>query len=402
MLLHALRLAWNRKRRNALVLLELVGSFLVLFAVVLAALAAWRSFVTPLGFDWQNVWIVHAQVDRNLLGLSEENAAKVPDLFLAELESLDAVESAAIGLFPVFDPSGMRTTWEDDGERVAVELFPASPGMERTLGLELASGRFLGEEDRGDPLSTVVINRKLASEVWGADVDPVGRVLVPPGAEDSEGYRVVGMVEHFRKAGDLRAEGNMAFQPLWTDQPLGHGLVTFFLRVRPGTTAATEKEILDRFHAIAPTWRFDVDWLEENRQRHLRLHLAPIAIGGLVAGFLLLMVGLGLTGVLWQNVTLRTREIGLRRAVGATGPAVRWQVLLELQLLSLLGIALGTLVAGQLPLVGLDVLPSPEPALLGQSLLVSGLLLFLLTTACGLYPSWLATRIHPAEALHYE
>jgi putative ABC transport system permease protein len=175
-----------------------------------------------------------------------------------------------------------------------------------------------------------------------------------------------------------------------------------FLRVRPGTTAATEKEILDRFRAIAPTWSFDIDWLEENREQQIHQQLAPIVIGGLVAGFLLLMVGLGLTGVLWQNVTLRTREIGLRRAVGATGSAVRWQVLLELQVLSALAIGLGALVAGQLPLLELDMLPRFEPLVLVQSLVVSGLLLFLLTTACGLYPSWLATRIHPAEALHYE
>ena len=57
--------------------------------------------------------------------------------------------------------------------------------------------------------------------------------------------------------------------------------------------------------------------LELGRREHLQSQLIPLMIFGIVSGFLLLMVVLGLTGVMWQNVTRRTREVGLRRAAGA-------------------------------------------------------------------------------------
>ena len=60
-----------------------------------------------------------------------------------------------------------------------------------------------------------------------------------------------------------------------------------------------------------------------------RSRLVPLALGATIAGFLMLMVALGLIGVLWQNVTRRTREIGLRRAAGASHGDIRRQVIME-------------------------------------------------------------------------
>ena len=69
--------------------------------------------------------------------------------------------------------------------------------------------------------------------------------------------------------------------------------------------------------AIAPNWSFEVQPLYESRDSNFKRRLLPIIVVGVVAIFLLIMVALGLTGVLWQNVTQRTKEIGLRRAKGA-------------------------------------------------------------------------------------
>ncbi|MCG8461651.1 MAG: FtsX-like permease family protein, partial [Holophagales bacterium] len=128
----------------------------------------------------------------------------------------------------------------------------------------------------------------------------------------------------------------------------------------------------------------------------------PVFVAGVVALFLLMMVGLGLTGVLWQNVTRRTRELGLRRAQGATASEIRWLILLEVTVSALLAIAVGGVLAAQLPLFGLELLAVLDSGLFFRSFLLSSFLLVALTTLCGLYPSWLATRIHPAEALAHE
>jgi putative ABC transport system permease protein len=136
------------------------------------------------------------------------------------------------------------------------------------------------------------------------------------------------------------------------------------------------------------------------RRRELRLRLSPLVAAAIVAGFLLLMVGLGLVGVLWQNVTRRTQELGLRRAVGAHRGSVHRQILLELMLITTIGIALGVITVIQLPLLAVwEFLTMP---VMVAGLAVALLTIYLIAALAGFYPSWMATRVQPAEALHYE
>ena len=116
--------------------------------------------------------------------------------------------------------------------------------------------------------------------------------------------------------------------------------------------------------------------------------------------FLLLMVALGLTGVLWQNVTQRMREIGLRRAKGATTGRIHRQILGEVAILTSLAVAVGAAVVVQFPL--LDLLGFVSAGVFASSLVLSAAAIYVLALLCALHPGRLATRIHPAEALHYE
>jgi putative ABC transport system permease protein len=132
----------------------------------------------------------------------------------------------------------------------------------------------------------------------------------------------------------------------------------------------------------------------------MRLVLAPMAAASLVAVFLIIMVGLGMVGVLWQNVSRRTKEIGLRRALGGTAGDVHKQVLGELLVIATAGLLLGMAVVVQLPL--LEIVDWMSPGVFTVGLIVSLLVMYGLTIAAGLYPSWLATNVQPAGALHYE
>ena len=172
------------------------------------------------------------------------------------------------------------------------------------------------------------------------------------------------------------------------------------LKMRAGASAATEEELLALLQPLARDYTFEMRIVEEMRETKRRLTLAPLMVGGLVAGFLMVMVALGLIGVLWQNVTQRTREIGVRRATGAHAGQIRKQILGELWILTALGLTLGIIVLVQLPLLDLvGFLPAP---VFWAGLVLSAAAIYALATVSGAYPSWLATRIQPAEALHYE
>ena len=115
-----------------------------------------------------------------------------------------------------------------------------------------------------------------------------------------------------------------------------------------------------------------------------------------------LMVALGLIGIMWQNVRRRTREIGIRRAVGAPAGRIYVQFLGELAVLLTVAIVLGCVPIVQFRLLDL-VLWSRVPAyVVACGLGATALVLYLLVLLCGLYPSWLASRVRPAAALHYE
>jgi putative ABC transport system permease protein len=157
---------------------------------------------------------------------------------------------------------------------------------------------------------------------------------------------------------------------------------------------------MQRLQAVAPTRSFGIKPLADLRQTYFRKTLVPVLLGSTLAFFLLLMVGLGLIGVLWQSVLRRTRELGQRRAQGASRAAVLRQILYEELLLTTLGVLLGALLAGQLPLI--QIFSFLGPAVLAGGLVTAAVLLYLLALVCALYPSSLAGRLQPADALRYE
>jgi putative ABC transport system permease protein len=212
--------------------------------------------------------------------------------------------------------------------------------------------------------------------------------------------RVLGVIREFRQHGEFSAPEKYLFHRSRLESPKGNLPRALLIKVRPGTGGAFEERLTRRLQEVARDWSFKVERLDELRAANHRERLAPVVAIGTVAGFLLLMVALGLTGVLWQNVTQRTREIGLRRAKGATARGIHRQILGEVVVMTSMALAVGILVVVQFPL--LDLLGFVRPGVFGVSLAVSGVALYVLTVLCGFYPARLATRVQPAEALHYE
>jgi putative ABC transport system permease protein len=118
-----------------------------------------------------------------------------------------------------------------------------------------------------------------------------------------------------------------------------------------------------------------------------------------VAGFLIINVALGLFGVLWYNINKRKGEIGLRRAVGATGNSILWQLVGEAIVLSTLSLILGSFFAIQFPLLNVfDLQANIYITAIGLAILF----IYVLVVACAIYPGKQAAAIYPAVALHEE
>jgi putative ABC transport system permease protein len=408
MIKHLCKLVWNRKRINFLVTLEIFFSFLVVFAVIVFAVYYTDNYRRPLGFDYQNVWYIGVERRAGSGDKDKPQQLETSRRLLAALREFGEVESAA-GVWGAPYSQGDWTDGRDDkktGKSIHFGCNPVTDDLKDVLGLRMVGGRWFGKEDDGASYNPVVINRKLARDLFG-DEDPVGKDISDPEDKKRVETRVVGLIDDFRKKGEFaELSGYAIYRNDLTFKPGARGNIqgdpprSLLIKVRPGTTAAFEEKLLARLQTEAKDWSFSIKPLVEMRASVFQEYLVPMAAFGLVAGFLLIMVGLGLTGVLWLNVTQRTKEMGLRRAKGATRRRIYKQILGELFIVTTIGLLVGTLVVVQFPL--LDFMGFASPEVYTASIFISLGLIYLLTTVCGLYPSLLATRIHPAEALHYE
>lgn len=400
MLRHLLRLAWNQKRSHALIMVEMTISFLVVFTLAAAGLYFGGHYRTPLGFDRENVWLI--DIDRS----REDSTSPAPtgegvlgQRLIDGLRGLDGVIAAAGASTGPYVSSVRITSWGFEGRSLLAETARGSDDLPATLGLHLVEGRWFGPQDDGLGWEPVVLNHRFAASVFG-DESPLGRTISAPSKPGAPEWRVVGVVDDFRRGGEFDPPGDFLFQRLTAASPGDETLGLLLARVAPGTTAALEPVLLERLQAIAPEWTFRLTTVDEMRNRYLLKFVAVLAAAGAIAGFLILMVMLGLTGVLWQNVTRRTREIGLRRAAGASRVQVLGQIVGEVMITTGLALIVGVALVAQILVLGpFDFLP--RSTTLGAFGLALGFL-FLLAALCGLYPGWSATRVPPAVALHHE
>ena len=403
---HLLKLVWNRKRSNALIILEIFFSFLVVFGVATFGLFFYVNSRRPLGFDWRPVWEVTMDMKGSSQGVLDDEQRAIFTRLQREARSLPQVEVVSASVTCPYGGSQWSTSRTVDGRDVGASVNHVGEDFDRLFGVKVVAGRWFRPGDDKLSYRPVVIDADLARDAFGG-ADPIGKRFGDPPKEPPKDpadvepeERVIGVLSDFRKEGELGGVQNSLFyyEPLeggWKSPPL-----YLLVRLAPGTTAAFEGDFVRRLQAVAPGWSFEPHPLANLRETYFRKTLAPLMLGGIVAFFLLLMVGLGLIGVLWQSVTRRTRELGLRRAIGASRDAVLRQIVLEQLLLATIGILLGVLVVGQLPLFGVATFVGTR--VYAGGILGATVALYLLTLVCALYPSRLAGRLAPADALRYE
>ena len=412
---HLLRLIWNRKRQNFLLTAEMFFSFMTLFGVVLMAAHFLNNSRLPLGYEIDRVWSL--SVDRK--ESDQDPAVKTRHrqtyeqvlMALRDLPQVEAVGAAFTGPYANSNwGSGSRLA---GGRQIDYGVNNVTDSYAGLMKIPIVEGRWFSREDDAATYTPVVINQRMARDIFG-DESAIGKVIQeepdkdgPPRdpTEKPDVKRVIGVVVDFRQNGELSSPGNYLFYRMRLDSPDPKAAVPerIFVRLAPGTPAAFEETLVKKAMAAAGAWSFEVEPLDAMRVDKLRQYTIPLMVVGTIAGFLLLMVGLGLTGVVWQSVTQRIREFGLRRAKGATIRSVRAQVLTEMMIMTSLALIVGVALLVQLPLLPLpsEMRVIPPPVFVG-SILISALAIYLLTLLCGWQPSRLATRIQPAEALHYE
>jgi putative ABC transport system permease protein len=380
-------------------LTEIFFSFTVLFGVGALLVNYGRNYVLPRGFHHENVWRLNIGAGRG-----EKMPRPVLDDVLRHVRALPGVEE--ISLTSPNTPFRFLTMNGEysRGNRKAnlVDGYDADDRYDKALGLTLREGRWFRASDDAATHRPVVISKKMRDALFSPHETAVGQLINygagPVNGNDGERL-VVGVADDVRAGGDFDAPNNAAWArlvPYDTTQWEGAAVL---VRVAPGQGAALQQRIVRTVASLTRQWSTQVRTLEADRVDKLRVTLAPLAGMAIVGVFLIVNVALGLFGMLWYNISQRRAEIGLRRALGATGPGIGRQFLGEMLVLTTLGVLAGVLLAVQFPLLNaFDV----EPRVYVISMMLATAMIFVVAAVCAWQPSRLAAAIHPAAALREE
>ncbi len=400
MIKHLIKLVWNRKRTVGLTVVEVALCFLTLFALAGICLSVADLYQQPLGFSYDNVWSI--EIARGSSGLWSENEMVQANRLLREVSAIDGVTAATLSAAAPYTDSFMTTRFLVDNIEVQPGLWEVGDGFLEVMNLELTEGRWFSRDDDGLNYRPLIITEELRQHRFGSQKACGKTIHVSP--DGKKEARVVGVVTAFRHLGELTKSGlftpenHLAFERSVSKRPF-MPMTTLLIKVAPGAGVELEQTLVNTMEDVAKDWSFEVQSLVQMRDSYFKEKLQPILLGGVVAAFLLLMVGLGLVGVLWQNVTQRTRELGLRRAHGATRIRIYRQIVGETLVICTIAVVFGLVVISHIGFF--DVLIT-RSRVYWASTGIAMVVIYLATALCALYPSWLATTVHPAEALHYE
>jgi putative ABC transport system permease protein len=389
----------RHRARGALIIAQVAVSVILLAGAGLMM----RSFialqrVNP-GFDAQKV--VTARLDLNWTKYQNDDQIRaLTDQLLARIRAEPGVVSAAVSnTFPLNNTGyfnsritveGMELAAGDVGPRAYLQT--GSPEYFQTMGIPLVMGRTFTDADRDTASPPIVVNQTAARRFWPGK-DPLGRRI---SFNDGENWAVVvGVV------GDVKALG---LDQDISEEVYGPWQVNAFrdLRLTVRTVAAQntmERQIRDAVRALDPGQPVtEIRTLEEVRSESLASPRLTMTLLGLFASLALIITATGLAGVIAHSVGQRTREIGIRMALGAEKRQVLQMVLNQGLGLVALGLLIGGLGALALTRLMSGLLFQVKPSDPMTFVAVAIVLVAVAILAC-LAPARRATAIQPVIAL---
>lgn len=341
-----------QRTRSGLVMTEMALAVVLLVGAGLLI----RSFATLLrvdpGFRPENVVSFDVSApsikypnDRDLQRFSadvQSNLAAVP-----------GVRSVAVAFARPMSNQGMRVSFDIDGRpkqpaesRLIADVLPATSNFFATMGISVVRGRtFTSAEENWGPPPVVVVNKAFVAKYFPTE-DPLGKhitlgvthdTLATPSPVTSKG-EIIGVVGNVRQFG-LREDPYPAVYQGWGTFPLND--MSFLIRSNsePAQLAAA---IRDRVHAIDPTMPiYNIQTMEQAISESVaQPRFYTLLLTGF-AGLALLLAGLGIYGVVSYSVSQRTRELGIRIALGATQDRVVRLVIGQGIALTVAGVTIG-------------------------------------------------------------
>jgi putative ABC transport system permease protein len=383
------------RRRPVGLVAQVVMSFVLMLVAGTFVQALVRMQTTDAGFAVTGRLYAYAYISTPEMGLATRR--QIFSSAVDQLRALPGVRTAAASDTLPLMPTASNCAASADGPRISITSWAVDPGYFGTMSIDLIAGRDFAPSDDPSDAPVVIVNERLASSLW-PNRSPIGE-RVQIGCKDTEAATVVGVVRN----SSIRSLG---------ENPQPHLYYPFPQRYSGGLSAILLETSTPPATLVEPVRRTLVELGQGMRvytvqplSQHVEQSLNPIrwqtsvlTSFGLLA---LVLAAVGLYGVITYRVALRTREIGVRMALGAGRQNVFREVVGQGLSIALTGVVIGEvlmIVAGRL-LGSLDAaIQPPGFVVLGMT----GVVWILVALLATYVPAARASGVNPLIALRYE
>jgi putative ABC transport system permease protein len=398
----ALRGILANRMRSALTMLGiLIGTAAVILLVAVGTGISNQVQVQIKNLGTNAIYILP---ERNTSAQNRGTSARRIRLTKADVKALsDKTRAPSLDLVAPTVGSSGTVTWQ--GNTYALQNFiGGSPAFGDIRNTPVASGRFLNDEDIASHAKVAVIGQTVVDHLFGKGVDPVGQQVEFNGVR----FRIVGL-QVKKGSNGFQDQDDFMFAPISTviDNIVGNVDSYTIIGARAAnkdmlpTAMVQIRTVLSQTHGLKPG--DPPDFIVFNAAALLAAGKAAAQqfqlLLGFVAAISLLIGGIGVMNIMLVTVTERTREIGIRKALGAQRTDIVTQFLSEAMLLASLGGLIGVAVG-----VGVGHLKSAtmQPVVSPGSVVLSFCVSVLIGIFFGAYPASRAAALTPMEALRYE
>jgi putative ABC transport system permease protein len=338
------------------------------------------------------IW-VHWQ---GLMSSGGSDGADSGNISFEDVEVLSTIPEL-VAIAPVIMESSTLYYKEKDRP---INIFATTSEYQRVRSIKIKRGRFFSPDENTNSAKVCIISPELAKYMF-AGAEPIGRDIQLKGLS----FTVIGVIDNTDSVGGPESQSEMVYIPITSVKYLRYvdtiSLVYAEARDIQSIPVAKAKmvKILEQRHNRVDEYR--AMGMDQIQQVATTISTALATIFSLVAAISLVVGGIGVMNIMLVSVTERTREIGIRLAVGARKRDIMSQFLIESVILSVMGGIVGIII-GTLITFGIGFASGYPMRLTPLVIIIPFIISVVIGLVFGLYPANKASKLNPIEALKYE